>query len=93
MWMRGSRLWHTNMKLFINASLPTSSAAMKRVNVLFDRQIIKISQDDITSEEEPQVIDLKGKILLPGAIDAHSHLLGAKKGFATGFSKIGSSVW
>lgn len=92
MWMRGSRLWHTNMKLFINASLPTSSAAMKRVNVLFDRQIIKISQDDITSEEEPQVIDLKGKILLPGAIDAHSHLLGAKKGFATGFLKATKSA-
>lgn len=62
------------MKLFINASLPTSSAALKRVNVLFDDKIIKISADEIVTEEAPQVIDLKGKILLPGGVDPHSHL-------------------
>ena len=70
------------MKLFINASLPTSSTAMKKVNVLFDKQIHKISADEIVCEEEALVIDLKGKILLPGAVEAHSHLLGAKKDFA-----------
>lgn len=76
------------MKLFINASLPTSSAAMKRVNVLFDKQIIKISADDIHSEEDPEIIDLKGKILLPGAIDAHSHMLGASNDFPDTLPKI-----
>lgn len=70
------------MKLFENASLPTSSNALKRVNVLFDKQIIKISPDSISSEEEPEVIDLKGKILLPGAVDPHTHLLGNKKAMA-----------
>ncbi|MDP2172225.1 MAG: amidohydrolase family protein [Candidatus Cloacimonadaceae bacterium] len=63
------------MKLFINASLPTASAALKRVNLLFDETIVKISADDIATEESPEIIDLKGKILLPGGIDAHSHII------------------
>lgn len=67
------------MKLFENASLPTSSNALKRVNVLFDTKIIKIAVDTIVTEEEPEIIDLKGKILLPGAVDPHVHLLGSKK--------------
>lgn len=64
------------MKLFENASLPTSSNALKRVNVLFDTRIIKMSNDPIITEEEPEIIDLKGKVLLPGAVDPHLHLLG-----------------
>jgi hypothetical protein len=62
------------MKIFQNASLPTSSNAFKRVNVLFDDKIIKISADEIASEEPLEVIDLKGKILLPGGVDPHSHI-------------------
>lgn len=67
------------MKLFINASLPTSSNALKKVNVLFDEKIIKISADEIVTEESPEIIDLKGAILLPGAVDPHSHLLDQSK--------------
>ncbi|MCB5246012.1 MAG: amidohydrolase family protein [Candidatus Cloacimonadaceae bacterium] len=63
------------MKLFTNVSLPTTSAAFKRVNVLFNETIIKISSDEIQSDELPEVIDLKGKILLPGGVDAHSHII------------------
>jgi len=63
------------MKLIINASLPTSSAALKRVNVLFDNTIHKISADEITYDGALEVIDLGGKVLLPGAIDAHCHLI------------------
>ena len=66
------------MKLFTNVSLPTSSAALKRVNVLFEDKILKISPDPIESEEVSQVIDLKGMILLPGAVDAHSHIIREK---------------
>jgi hypothetical protein len=66
------------MKLFTNASLPTSSTAFKRVNVLFDEKIARISHDEIQSDDISEVIDLKGNILLPGAIDAHSHILADK---------------
>ncbi len=66
------------MKLFTNVSLPTSSAAFKRVNVLFNETIIKISSDEIQSDELTEIIDLKGKILLPGAVDAHSHIITEK---------------
>jgi allantoinase len=78
--MQEARLWHINdMILFENASLPTSSNALKRVNVLFDTKIIKISVDPILSEEDPIIVDLKGKVLLPGAVDPHLHLLGKKQ--------------
>jgi len=73
------RTTHWNiMKLFTNASLPTSSTALKRVNVLFDQKILKISPEPIESEEISQVIDLKGMILLPGGVDAHSHIIREK---------------
>jgi len=48
---------------------------MKRVNVLFDETILKVSPDEINSEDISETIDLKGHILLPGAIDAHSHII------------------
>ncbi len=66
------------MKLFANAALPTSSVALKRVNVLFDETIIKISADEILSEDITEIIDLKGNILLPGAVDPHSHIITEK---------------
>jgi hypothetical protein len=64
------------MKLIINASLPTSSAAFKRVNMLFNEKIIKISADDIATEEGTDIIDAKGLVLLPGGVDPHLHILG-----------------
>ncbi|HNT52067.1 MAG TPA: amidohydrolase family protein [Candidatus Syntrophosphaera sp.] len=63
------------MKLIANAALPTASAACKRVNVLFDEQIVKITTDTIVSEDIAEVIDLGGKMLLPGGVDAHSHII------------------
>ncbi len=63
------------MKLFINANIPTSSAALKRVNVLFDQKIIKVSKDPIEAEEAVEVIDLDGMLLLPGAVDIHCHIM------------------
>lgn len=62
------------MKLFKNAYLPTSSSALKKVNILFDQQIIKISKDDISTEEPVEEIDLEGALLLPGAVDIHCHI-------------------
>lgn len=66
------------MKLITNASLPTSSTALKRVNILFDDKISKISTEEVIDEDIREVIDLKGHLLLPGAIDAHSHIIAEK---------------
>jgi len=63
------------MKLFTNASLPTSSTAFKKVNILFDDIIRKITPNPIEPEEPVEVIDLAGKIILPGAVDAHCHII------------------
>jgi len=62
------------MKLLTNVSLPTSSNALKRVNVLFDKKIVKVSVDEITYEDELEIIDAKGLIMLPGGIDPHLHI-------------------
>lgn len=80
------------MKLFVNASLPTSSSAFKHVNLLFDEQIVKISTDEISTEEQPEIIDLKGKILLPGAIDIHSHLIDKDKTLKSNLVKATKSA-
>jgi len=63
------------MKLLTNALLPTLSAAFKRVNVLFEDKIIKISADEIAIDEDVEVIDAQGMIILPGGVDPHVHIL------------------
>lgn len=44
---------------------------------------ICISGAKIAAKEQPgsKVIDLKGKVVMPGGIDAHSHIIGSKIGF------------
>lgn len=64
------------MKKFINAALPTSSNALRKVEILFDEKIVKISTDEIITDEPIELIDLEGAMVLPGAIDAHTHILG-----------------
>lgn len=63
------------MKLFKNALLPTSSMALKKVNILFEDKIIKISNTEIEMEEPIVEIDLSGRIVLPGAVDPHCHIV------------------
>lgn len=55
--------------------LPTSSTALRKVNMLFEDKIIKISTDEIDAPDDTEVIDAKGQILLPGGVDPHVHML------------------
>jgi len=80
------------MKLIINVSLPTSSAAFKKVNMLFDEKIIKISADDIACEEDVEMIDAKGLILLPGGVDPHLHMLGEDAPAADDLAQISKAA-
>ncbi|MDD4309384.1 MAG: amidohydrolase family protein [Candidatus Cloacimonetes bacterium] len=80
------------MKIITNVSLPTLSAALKRVNILFDEKIIKVSADEIITEEEYETIDGKGLVILPGAIDPHTHILGDDASAANDLSSISKAA-
>ena len=58
------------MKLIINVHIDNKNNNL--VNILFDDKIRKISEKDINISN-CEIIDLKGKLLIPGCIDAHVH--------------------
>lgn len=80
------------MKLLINALLPTSSTAMRRVNMLFDEKIIKVSTDEIDAPDDTEVIDAKGQLLLPGGVDPHVHILGKESTAGKDVEKISKAA-
>lgn len=64
------------MLAFINATVidGTGAAPRKGMRVLIDGKKIAAIGRYIVLPEEAEVVDLKGRILMPGLIDAHSHL-------------------
>ena len=58
------------MKLIKNAEIGNKNN--KLVNILFDDRIRQISAENINFQDG-EIIDLKGKLLIPGCIDAHVH--------------------
>lgn len=64
------------MLALINATLidGTGAAPRKGVKVLLDGNKIAAVGRYITLPEDAEVINLKGRVLMPGLIDAHSHL-------------------
>ncbi len=61
------------MKLIKNASISTGNLKETRlVNILYDEKIYKISTFTIGNPTD-EIIDLEGKLLIPGCIDAHVH--------------------
>lgn len=64
------------MLAFINATLidGTGAAPRKGMRVLLDSGKITAVGRYIIIPEDAEVIDLKGRVLMPGLIDAHSHL-------------------
>lgn len=64
------------MLAFINATLidGTGAAPRKGMKVLVDGKKIAAVGRYIIVPEDAEVINLKGRVLMPGLIDAHSHL-------------------
>ena len=61
------------MKSIKNALISTgNNSETKLVSILFDEKIRKISETEIEDQVDEE-IDLKGKLLIPGCIDAHVH--------------------
>lgn len=80
------------MKLLINALLPTSSTALRRVNMLFDEKIIRVSADEIDAPDDTEVIDAQGLMLLPGGVDPHVHILGKAATAAKDVEKVSKAA-
>ena len=67
-------------KLFLNGEIITSNDLMPTVEAVLieDNNIIKVgSKDELLklTDEKTEIIDLDGKTMLPGFIDAHSHII------------------
>lgn len=68
-----------NLILIKNAKVMSNdcSGYTENLNVLIkDNKIIKISPTNITTSSDAKTIDAKGNTLMPGLIDAHSHITG-----------------
>lgn len=61
------------MILFKNATISSGITKERKVDILFDDKVIDIKEDSITPPQDTQVIDLDGKIVMPGCIDVHTH--------------------
>jgi len=74
------------MKLIRNVSLPAGNS-FKKVNVLFDNTIEQIgsaiNESGIITEE----YDYSGCILIPGAVDIHTHILNGSKSDSQNLAK------
>jgi len=62
------------MKLIKNVSL-ASGKSFKTVNVLFDENIELVSTSPIEADNITEEYDFKGCIIIPGAVDMHTHIL------------------
>lgn len=62
------------MKLIRNVLLAHGSN-FKTVNVLFDENIINVSTNPIETELIQEEFDFSGCIIIPGAVDMHTHIL------------------
>ncbi|MFB3845502.1 MAG: amidohydrolase family protein [Candidatus Cloacimonadaceae bacterium] len=62
------------MKLIRNVLL-ASGSSFKTVNVLFDNTIKQIGTGQIVSESVSEEYDFSGCLIMPGAVDMHTHIL------------------
>jgi allantoinase len=62
------------MKLIRNATICDGANDTKKVQILFDETILEISEQDIPVSSKISVLDLEGKLLIPGCIDTRVHL-------------------
>jgi allantoinase len=62
------------MKLIRNVSM-ASGSTFKTVNVLFDETILQIGTGPITADSITEEYDFSGCLIMPGAVDMHTHLM------------------
>lgn len=62
------------MKLIRNVSL-ASGKSFKTVNILFDESIVQVSNGPIEAENITEEYDFKDCIIIPGAVDMHTHIM------------------
>jgi allantoinase len=62
------------MKLIRNAIICDGANDTKKVQILFDETILEISEHEIPVNSKVKILDLEGKLLIPGCIDTRVHL-------------------
>ena len=85
-----------NTVLLKNASIidGSGSAAYLGHIQIKDDKILSVSKQDITAENDSaESIDLEGKFIMPGLIDAHCHISFDEPNQMTNFSFIEEKGW
>lgn len=61
-------------KVLINAHVYTGKDSIEKGYIRFDKEIISVGEMEVfEAEPDEEVMDLKGKKVIPGFIDVHSH--------------------
>lgn len=69
----------TDTKTFINANGYTfqgDSLINFSTMIIANGKVSQVGDDDLSEQSDGEVIDLEGKTVLPGLIDAHGHVMG-----------------
>ena len=62
------------MKKLIKNGLVVNDRECIKADVLIEGEVIKAVSPEITAEQGVEVMDASGKLLLPGAVDVHTHM-------------------
>jgi hypothetical protein len=75
------------MKLIRNVSL-ASGKTFKTVNILFDERIEALSTASLTSDNITEEYDFSGCVVIPGAVDMHTHIFSGDDSDAEVLKKV-----
>lgn len=79
------------MKLIKNVAI-ASGKTFKTVNILFDETIEQVSTGIITADNVTEEYDYSGCIMIPGAVDMHTHIMNGSSDDSQSLKKTSQSA-